>query len=41
MNSLLEMLEDIREGLNEEDFAEIERAMNDKYIKAEDAGHLD
>lgn len=36
MNSLLAALEDIREGLSEEDFAEIERAMNEEYIEALD-----
>jgi hypothetical protein len=41
MDELLVALEDIREGLSEEDFAEIERAMNDEYIEAEDADHLD
>ena len=30
MDELLSALEDIREGLSEEDFAEIERAMNGK-----------
>jgi len=41
MDELLAALEDIREGLSEEDFAEIERSMNDEYIKAEDADHFD
>jgi hypothetical protein len=36
MNSLLAALEDIREGLSEEDFAEIERAMNEEYIETLD-----
>lgn len=41
MDELLVTLEDICEGLNEENFAEIERAMNDEYIEAEDADYLD
>ncbi len=41
MDELLAALEDIREGLSEEDFAEIEQAMNDEYIKAEDADYWD
>ena len=40
MDELLAALEDIREGLSEEDFVEIERAMNDEYIESEDADHL-
>jgi hypothetical protein len=33
MDSLLAALEDIRAGLSEEEFAEIERAMNEEYIE--------
>jgi hypothetical protein len=33
MDSLLVALEDIRAGLSEEEFAEIERAMNEEYIE--------
>jgi hypothetical protein len=33
MNVLLSALEDIRVGLTEEEFAEIERAMNEEYIE--------
>ncbi len=33
LDELLVALEDIREGLNVEDFAEIERAMNEEYIE--------
>lgn len=41
MDELLVALEDIREGLSEEDFAEIEQAMNDEYIKVEDTEDFD
>ena len=33
MDSLLAALEDIRAGLSEEEFAEIERAMNAEYVE--------
>ncbi|NJL53810.1 MAG: hypothetical protein HC876_23300 [Chloroflexaceae bacterium] len=33
MDSLLTALEDIRAGLSDEEFAEIERAMNEEYIE--------
>lgn len=33
MDDLLIALADIREGLTQEDFAEIERAMNEEYIE--------
>lgn len=33
MPTLLDALTDIRQGLNEEDFTEIERAMNEEYIE--------
>ena len=33
MDSLLAALEDIRTGLSDEEFAEIERAMNEEYIE--------
>jgi hypothetical protein len=36
MDSLLAALEDIRAGLSEEEFAEIERAMNEEYIEPPD-----
>lgn len=36
MNSLQQALEDIRAGLTEEEFAEIERAMNEEYIEPVD-----
>lgn len=36
MDSLLTALEDIRAGLSEEEFAEIERAMNEEYIEPPD-----
>ncbi|TVR19956.1 MAG: hypothetical protein EA396_11460 [Anaerolineaceae bacterium] len=36
MDDLLTALADIREGLAQEDFAEIERAMNEEYIEALD-----
>ena len=36
LDELLAALEDIREKLSEEDFAEIERAMNEEYIEALD-----
>ena len=38
MDSLLAALEDIRTGLSEEEFAEIERAMNEEYIEPLDTG---
>lgn len=31
--TLLDALAEIRQGLNDEDFAEIERAMNEEYIE--------
>jgi hypothetical protein len=33
MDNLLAALEDIRAGLSQEEFAEIERAMNEEYIE--------
>ena len=37
MDTLLSALEDIRAGMTEAEFAEIERAMNEEYIEALDA----
>lgn len=37
METLLSALADIRAGMTEEEFAEIERAMNEEYIEALDA----
>lgn len=37
MEALLSALDDIRAGMTEEEFAEIERAMNEEYIEPLDA----
>ena len=36
MAALLSAMDDIRAGMTEEEFAEIERAMNEEYIEALD-----
>jgi hypothetical protein len=37
MDALLSALEEIRAGMTEEEFAEIERAMNEEYIEPLDS----